>query len=283
MNKNLNTMKEIINFSEVSEEYDALICDVWGVIHNGRELFSGINECLKNYKVNNRVIILLSNAPRPAIYVEKMLESLGFKRELYNDIITSGDLTKKSLNDNLFGTNCFHIGPDRDLNIFDDTKVKRVDFDEADFIFVTGLFDDESEDEDDYIDLLSKAKERGMILVCANPDLLVQRGDELIPCAGLISKKYDEIGGKTVNIGKPFSPIFEEAISLIERTKKIKKSRILVIGDGLDTDIKGANLINLDSLLVLGGLFSNNSKDKIIESIENKGIYPNYFANELKW
>ena len=169
------------------------------------------------------------------------------------------------------------------MNIFDDTKVNRVDFNKADFIFVTGLFDDESEDENDYIDLLSLAKERGMTLVCANPDLLVQRGDKLIPCAGLISKKYEEIGGEVVNIGKPFSPIFDEAISLINKTKKIEKSRILVIGDGLETDIKGANLIGLDSLLVLGGLFSNNSKDKIIESIENKQIYPSYFVNELKW
>ena len=276
-------MKEVNKFSEVSEEYDALICDVWGVIHNGRELFSGINECLKNYIANDGVIILLSNAPRPAIHVEKMLESFGLKRECYNDIITSGDLTKKSLNDNLFGKKCFHIGPDRDLNIFDDTKVKKVEFDEADFIFVTGLFNDEIEDENDYIDLLSLAKERGMTLVCANPDLLVQRGDKLIPCAGLISRKYDEIGGKTVNIGKPYSPIFEEAISLIKIANQIEKSRILVIGDGLETDIKGANLMSLDSLLVLGGLFSNNSKDKIIESIENKGIYPSYFTNELKW
>ncbi len=276
-------MKEIYKFSEVSEEYDALICDVWGVIHNGKELFSGINECLKNYMAKGGVIVLLSNAPRPANYVEEMLKKLGLERECYNDIITSGDLTKKSLNDNLFGNNCFHIGPDRDLNIFDDTKVKRVDFNKADFIFVTGLFDDESEDENDYIDLLSLAKERGMTLVCANPDLLVQRGDKLIPCAGLISKKYEEIGGETINVGKPFSPIFEEAISLINKTKKIEKSRILVIGDGLETDIKGANLIGLDSLLILGGLFSNNSKDKIIESIENKQIYPSYFVNELKW
>ena len=276
-------MKEINKFSEVSEEYDALICDVWGVIHNGKELFSGINECLKNYMEKDGVIVLLSNAPRPANYVEEMLKKLGLERECYNDIITSGDITKKSLNDNLFGNNCFHIGPDRDLNIFDDTKVKRVDFNKADFIFVTGLFDDENEDENDYIDLLSQAKERGLTLVCANPDLLVQRGNKLIPCAGLISKKYEEIGGEAINIGKPFSPIFEEAISLINKTKKIEKSRILVIGDGLETDIKGANLMGLDSLLVLGGLFSNNSKDKIIESIENKKIYPSYFVNELKW
>lgn len=283
MDKKLNEIEEITNFAEISHNYDALICDVWGVLHNGQKLFDGVEECLKRFKKENKIIILLSNAPRPSLYVKKMLDNLNFNEECYDKIITSGDLTKKSLNSNIFGRNCYHIGPDRDLNIFDDVEVSRVEFEAADFIFVTGLFDDENEDENDYLELLLLAKERGMKLICANPDLLVQRGNKLIPCAGSISKKYYDMGGESINIGKPYSPIFEEAISSINRLNNLVDNKIMVIGDGLDTDIKGANIVGLDSLLVLGGLFSNNSRDKILESIENKGIYPNYYINELIW
>ena len=283
MGNKFESLKEINNFSEISNQYNALICDIWGVIHNGLELFPGVNECLLNFKKLNNVVILLSNAPRPSSYVSGVLDKLGFKDECYDGIITSGDLTMKSLNEKIFGENCYHIGPERDLNIFEGTNVNRVDFNDSDFIFVTGLFNDEIEDENDYLDLLNSAKEREMTLVCANPDLLVQRGNKLIPCAGLISKTYEEIGGKVVNIGKPFSPIFKEAIEMVKKNSSLNEHKILVVGDGLETDIKGANYIGLDSILVLGGLFSNNSKDKILESIENKGIYPNFFINEFSW
>jgi HAD superfamily hydrolase (TIGR01459 family) len=283
MGNKFESLKEVNNFSEISNQYNALICDIWGVIHNGQELFPGINECLLNFKMLNNVVILLSNAPRPSSYVSSVLDKLGFKDECYDGIITSGDLTKKSLDEKIFGENCYHIGPERDLNIFEGTNVNRVDFNNSDFIFVTGLFNDEIEDENDYLDLLNSAREREMTLVCANPDLLVQRGDKLIPCAGLISKTYEEMGGKVVNIGKPFSPIFKEAIEMVKKNSKFDEHKILVVGDGLETDIKGANSIGLDSILVLGGLFSNNSKDKILESIENKGIYPNFFINEFSW
>jgi len=283
MGNKFESLKEVNNFSEISNQYNALICDIWGVIHNGQELFPGINECLLNFKKLNNVVILLSNAPRPSSYVSSVLDKFGFKDECYDGIITSGDLTKKSLNEKIFGENCYHIGPERDLNIFEGTNVNRVDFNNSDFIFVTGLFNDEIEDENDYLDLLNSAKERKMTLVCANPDLLVQRGNKLIPCAGLISKTYEEIGGKVVNIGKPFSPIFKEAIEMVKKNSRFDEHKILVVGDGLETDIKGANSIGLDSILVLGGLFSNNSKDKILESIENKGIYPNFFINEFSW
>ena len=283
MGNKFESLKEVNNFSEISNQYNALICDIWGVIHNGQELFPGISECLLNFKKLNNVVILLSNAPRPSSYVSSVLDKLGFKDECYDGIITSGDLTKKSLDEKIFGENCYHIGPERDLNIFEGTNVNRVDFNNSDFIFVTGLFNDEIEDENDYLDLLNSAREREMTLVCANPDLLVQRGNKLIPCAGLISKTYEEMGGKVVNIGKPFSPIFKEAIEMVKKNSRFDEHKILVVGDGLETDIKGANSIGLDSILVLGGLFSNNSKDKILESIENKGIYPNFFINEFSW
>tara|TARA_B100000378_G_scaffold123289_1_gene99495 strand:- start:301 stop:1152 length:852 start_codon:yes stop_codon:yes gene_type:complete len=283
MNKNLQEIKKINNFQDIEDNYDALICDVWGVIHNGRELFEGINDCLVNFRSKQKPVVLLSNAPRPSKYIERMLNQLGLDRKSYNEIVTSGDLTMSVLNESHYGSKCYHIGPDRDLNIFDGVNVSRVSLEEADFLFVTGLFDDETEDENSYSSILDESKKRNLKLVCANPDIVVQRGEKLIPCAGAISKKYKEIGGKVVNIGKPFSPIFDKAVNLIKGINENQNPRIVVIGDGLETDIKGANILKMDSLLVLGGLFASESERNIIEVLKKKNIFPSYYTEELKW
>ena len=200
---------KINNFSEVYEKYDSVICDIWGVIHNGQELFGSSVDCLFDLKNKGYPIILVSNAPRPGEEIKLMLEKMGLEKNCYDKIITSGDLTQKILNDGSLGQNCYHIGPDRDLKIFDGVGVNRVSFDESDFIFITGLFNDEEEDENTYLPLLEESKKRKLKLLCANPDIWVQRGSDLIPCAGAISKKYESIGGEVINIGKPFQPIFD--------------------------------------------------------------------------
>ena len=283
MKENLLEIKKIKNFQDIADNYDALICDVWGVIHNGRELFEGVNDCLVKFRSKQKPVVLLSNAPRPSKYIERMLNQLGLDRKSFNEIVTSGDLTMSALNESHYGSKCYHIGPDRDLNIFDGVNVSRVSFDEADFLFVTGLFDDETEDENSYSSILDEAKKRNLKLVCANPDIAVQRGEKLIPCAGAISKKYEEIGGKAINIGKPFSPIFDKAVNLIKGINENQNPRIIVIGDGLETDIKGANILKMDSLLVLGGLFASESERNIIEVLKKKNIFPSYYTEELKW
>tara|TARA_B100001146_G_scaffold46447_1_gene39960 strand:+ start:871 stop:1722 length:852 start_codon:yes stop_codon:yes gene_type:complete len=283
MKENLLEIKKINNFQDIEDNYDALICDVWGVIHNGRELFESVNDCLVNFRSKQKPVVLLSNAPRPSKYIERMLNQLGLDRKSFNEIVTSGDLTMSALNESHYGSKCYHIGPDRDLNIFDGVNVSRVSFDEADFLFVTGLFDDETEDENSYSSILDEAKKRNLKLVCANPDIAVQRGEKLVPCAGAISKKYEEIGGKAINIGKPFSPIFDKAVNLIKGINENQNPRIIVIGDGLETDIKGANILKMDSLLVLGGLFASESERNIIEVLKKKNIFPSYYTEELKW
>ena len=283
MKENLLEIKKINNFQDIEDNYDSLICDVWGVIHNGRELFESVNDCLVNFRSKQKPVVLLSNAPRPSKYIERMLNQLGLDRKSFNEIVTSGDLTMSALNESHYGSKCYHIGPDRDLNIFDGVNVSRVSFDEADFLFVTGLFDDETEDENSYSSILDEAKKRNLKLVCANPDIAVQRGEKLIPCAGAISKKYEEMGGKAINIGKPFSPIFDKAVNLIKGINENQNPRIIVIGDGLETDIKGANILKMDSLLVLGGLFASESERNIIEVLKKKNIFPSYYTEELKW
>jgi len=283
MKENLLEIKKIKNFQDIADNYDALICDVWGVIHNGRELFEGVNDCLVKFRSKQKPVVLLSNAPRPSKYIERMLNQLGLERKSFNEIVTSGDMTMSVLNESHYGSKCYHIGPDRDLNIFDGVNVSRVSFDEADFLFVTGLFDDETEDENSYSSILDEAKKRNLKLICANPDIVVQRGEKLIPCAGAIAKKYEEIGGKAINIGKPFSPIFDKAVNLIKGINENQNPRIIVIGDGLETDIKGANILKMDSLLVLGGLFASESERNIIEVLKKKNIFPSYYTEELKW
>ena len=272
---------KINNFSEIFEKYDSIICDIWGVVHNGQELFESSIDRLYELKNNSYPVILVSNAPRPGGEIKLMLEKMGLKKDCYDKIITSGDLTQKILNDGMLGRNCYHIGPDRDLKIFEGINVNRVDFDDSDFIFITGLFNDEEEDEDTYLPLLEKSKKRGMKLLCANPDIWVQRGNDLIPCAGAISQKYESIGGEVNNIGKPFKPIFDEAIKNINLIGSNKCLSTLVIGDGIDTDIKGANNYKLDSLLTLGGLFSGQKEEEIFKTINNKKVFPTYIINEL--
>ena len=272
---------KINNFSEVYEKYDSVICDIWGVIHNGHKLFRSSVDCLYKLKNMGYPIILVSNAPRPGEEIKLMLKNMGLEKNCYDKIITSGDLTQKILNDGSLGQNCYHIGPDRDLKIFEGVGVKRVSFDKSDFIFITGLFNDEEEDENTYLPLLEEGKKRKLKLLCANPDIWVQRGNDLIPCAGAISKKYETIGGKVINIGKPFQPIFDEAIKNIDSFGKGKFSSTIVIGDGIDTDIKGANDYKLDSLLTLGGLFSGQKIDEVYKIINNKKVFPTYLIDEL--
>ena len=274
---------KINNFSEVYEKYDSIICDIWGVIHNGQELFSSSVDCLYDLKNRGYPIILVSNAPRPGEEIKLILEKMGLKKICYDKIITSGDLTQKILNDGSLGQNCYHIGPDRDLKIFEGVRVKRVSFDKSDFIFITGLFNDEEEDENTYLPLLEEGKKRKLKLLCANPDIWVQRGSDLIPCAGVISRKYESIGGEVINIGKPFQPIFDEAIKSIDSLGKGKFSSTIVIGDGIDTDIKGANDYKLDSLLTLGGLFSGQKLDEVYKVINNKKVFPTYLIEELTY
>ena len=278
-----NKSIKINNFSEVFEKYDSIICDIWGVIHNGHKLFSSSVDCLHELKNQGYPIILVSNAPRPGEEIKLILEKMGLNKNCYNKIITSGDLTQKILNDGSLGQNCYHIGPDRDLKIFEGIRVNRVNFDKSDFIFITGLFNDEEEDENTYLPLLEESKKRNLKLLCANPDIWVQRGNQLIPCAGAISKKYESIGGKVINIGKPFQPIFDEAIKNIDSLGKGNFSSTIVIGDGIDTDIKGANDYKLDSLLTLGGLFSGQKIDEVYKVINNKKVFPTYLIEELTY
>jgi HAD superfamily hydrolase (TIGR01459 family) len=246
----------IAGLSEIASRYDALLCDVWGVIHNGREAFPGVVECLRRYRKQG-VVLLLSNAPRPSPPIREQLLSLGVPPDAYDTIVTSGDLTRKLLAEkSAHGTfKVHHVGPDRDLPLFEGLNVARVPLADAEAIVCTGPFDDTKEGPEDYRDYWKPALARRVPFYCANPDLVVQRGDQLIYCAGALGQDYERQGGDVLYLGKPHAPVYDFVEAhLKELGRSVRREKWLAIGDGLKTDIKGATDANLAALLITGGI-----------------------------
>ena len=247
----------VAGLSELAPRYDALICDIWGVIHNGREAYPGVVDCLSRARAEKKIVLLLSNAPRPCESVKLQLESFAVPRSCYDGVVTSGDLTQnlfteRTANGRAFRV--FHVGPDRDLPLFE--GFPRVAFADAQAIVCTGPFDDTKEGPEDYRELWTRARARALPLICANPDLVVQRGDQLIYCAGALGKLYEEMGGEVLYLGKPHLPVYDlVAHRLREITgRTIDRASWLAIGDGLKTDILGATRAGIDALLITGGI-----------------------------
>jgi len=244
-------IKQIGGLSDLAGRYGALLCDVWGVVHNGVRAFPQALEALCAFRKNHGPVVLITNAPRPAALVEHQLDDLNVPRAAYDMVITSGDVTRSAVA-SAPGANVLHIGPGRDLGFYDGLDIALVDHDEeAELISCTGLFDDTTESPEDYRQRFAGLAARGLTLVCANPDIVVERGNQLIWCAGALARLYAELGGKTVLAGKPFSPIYDAALSALGEPDK---ASVLTIGDGLYTDIKGACDYGLDALFVTGGI-----------------------------
>ncbi len=245
----------IQGLADLAPRYDALICDIWGVIHNGREAFPGVVDCLVRFRRERGVVLLLSNAPRPHGPIRDQLSGLGVPAGAYNALVTSGDLTRQLMAERA-PLKLHHVGPDRDLPLFEGLRVTRVAMAEAEAIVCTGPFDDTKEGPDDYRDYWREALQRKLPFYCANPDLVVQRGDQLIYCAGAIAQSYEGQGGHVVYLGKPHLPVYDfverHLASVTGRT--ISRNKWLAVGDGLKTDIAGAKRAGIDALLITGGV-----------------------------
>jgi HAD superfamily hydrolase (TIGR01459 family) len=255
----------IKNLSEISANYDAVFCDLWGCLHNGVEPFQAAVDALYAFKKQGGIVHLLTNSPRPASAVYPQLDHIGVPRDLYSGITASGDASRAALASGAYGKKVFHIGPDRDEAFFQgvDTEdfyqgidVQRVPLDQADGVVCTGLFDDNTETPSDYVELLLNMKNRGLKMLCANPDIQVDRGHQRIYCAGAIAQAYNDIGGVAHNFGKPHAPIYDLARNRLNEIagRVVPDQHILCIGDGINTDIRGAVLEDIDSLFVTGGL-----------------------------
>jgi HAD superfamily hydrolase (TIGR01459 family) len=236
--------------------YSAVLCDVWGVLHNGVAAFPAACEALARYRrETGGKVVLITNAPRPAGPVLAQLDGFGVPREAFDDVVTSGDVTR-GLIEATREKPILHIGPGRDRTLFDGLDVTLVEEDAAAQIVCTGFMDDENETPDDYRSQLSRLVARGLPLLCANPDIVVERGNRLVWCAGALARLYEDLGGVVTILGKPHAPIYEEAVSRIGQLTgaPVQREHILAIGDGLPTDIRGAVANQIDVLFITGGI-----------------------------
>ncbi|MEM5500117.1 TIGR01459 family HAD-type hydrolase [Ahrensia kielensis] len=248
--------QRIKRLDELLPNYDVILCDVWGVLHNGVDAWTQAYKALIRARDAGAKVVLITNAPRPSPNVIEQLGALGVPTATFDAVVTSGDVTRALIENG--SKKIFHLGPQRDTAIYDGLDAELVGLKEADVVVCTGLFDDESETPADYADQLQEMKSRDLPFVCANPDIVVEKGDRLIFCAGALARDYAELGGKTYIAGKPHKPIYDEAIRKAEAIigGKVERSRILAIGDGMPTDVKGAMDNNLDLLFISDGIHS---------------------------
>lgn len=257
----------ISGLEEISERYDAIFCDVWGVLHNGVSAHTEAAVALARFRALGKVVILISNAPRPGLSVVGQLDRLGVPRNAYDDILTSGDLTRADVQARI-DQRVFHLGPERDLPIFEGLAARFASPEEAEYCVCSGLYDDEEENVDGYDPLLRSMRERDLLMVCANPDIVVERGDTLLPCAGAIAQAYEKLGGKVIYNGKPHQRVYDTAfkrLSTLGAPNDLAPSRILAIGDAIRTDIAGALGFGADALLIARGIHTHElGLDKIV-------------------
>jgi HAD superfamily hydrolase (TIGR01459 family) len=279
-------------FGEIAPAYDALLCDIWGVIHNGREAFPAACAALARYRAEVGPVVLISNSPRPNAQVIEQLDELGVPREAWSGIVTSGDATRLLLAQRAPGP-AWMVGPDRDLPLYDGLGVEFSDLAQARFISVTGPYDDETEEPGDYRDRFIEARSRDLELICANPDIVVQRGERLIYCGGALAQLYESLGGKVLMAGKPYPIIYDLSLKKAEALlgRALDRRRALCIGDGLPTDIRGANAQALDVLFVASGIHGAEAIETdgslnmaaVGDLLRQDGLSATYAIAELVW
>lgn len=277
--------------SAIAGDYDGVLSDIWGVVHNGLAASPEACDALMGMRRGGAAVVLISNAPRPSASVQAQLDALGVSREAYDGIVTSGDITHDVLRDHP-GQAVFHLGPERDRPIFEGLEVSLVGAGEARLVVNTGLFDDDTETPDDYRELLSELAARRVEMVCANPDIVVERGSRLLWCAGALAEIYQALGGPVVWAGKPHPPIYERALHKVESAagRPVPRARVLAIGDSVRTDLAGAAAMGLDCLFVAEGIHAGRTgrgaavdTDVLAEMFAEAGVSPRAVMPRLAW
>ncbi len=294
-------MTEIIAaLAGVSDRYDAVFCDLWGCLHNGRTPFSAAVAALQTYRTSGGKVVLLTNAPRPNTYVEQQLGHLGVPRDCWDMIVSSGDAAQDAMLSGAVGTKVWHLGPPKDEGFFTnipDTHrnappITLVPLEDATGIVCTGPFDDLADVPEDYRDRFLYAKTKGLKLLCANPDLVVDLGDKRIYCAGALAALYTEMGGESLYYGKPHPPVYDVARRRLSDLtgQDTDNARILAVGDGIATDIQGGIVEGIDTLFVTGGLAadqfgpdSDNPNKELIEIwLADQQLSPTFAIGKLR-
>ena len=293
----------IASLASVSGQYRAVFCDLWGCLHDGKAAFPAAVAALRAYRAQGGTVLLLTNAPRPKPSIVKQLDLLGVPADCYDEVVSSGDAAQYALITGAVGRRVYHLGPPKDDTFFthfaddlqeilaDQPPITRVPLEEAEGIVCTGLFDDLTEAPEDYRATLLFAKTKGLRMLCANPDIVVDVGDKRIYCAGAVAQLYEQMGGQSLYFGKPHPPIYDLARRrLAALIGEQPDAEILCIGDGIATDIQGGQSEGLDTLFITGGLaadqfgadISNPNKDLLDAWLAGHQLNPAYSISYLR-
>ncbi|HRP10671.1 MAG TPA: TIGR01459 family HAD-type hydrolase [Terricaulis sp.] len=266
------------SIDDIADRYDAVFCDVWGVIHNGRNLYAGAAGALTRLRQAGKSVILLTNIPKPRGPIPAQLDRLGFPRAAYDEIVTSGDAIRAELAARAPGP-FYKIGPPRDKELWEGLGLQQAPLADAAFFAISGLNDDHEAPEA-YADMLAAARARELVMLCANPDIVVRVGDDLMWCAGAVARDYAKLGGRVIMAGKPHAPIYDLALRELEALRgRVERARVLCIGDGPGTDLRGANEHGFDCLFIASGmhgeaLMTNGALDeaKVAAALAEEGV-----------
>ena len=285
------------HFSAVAPRYDVLLCDVWGVVHNGVAATPEACDALERFRANGGTVVLITNAPRPGEVVARtMLDRLGVPRAAYDGIVSSGDVTR-ALVAARAGKRLFHIGPPRDLPMFEGLDAPVAPLESADYAVCSGLTDDTVETPQDYHELIERMRARGLTMICANPDVVVERGDKLVYCAGALADLYAAAGGEVIYAGKPYRPIYDQALAIAQAAHGLQENggpldhhRVVAIGDSVRTDLKGAAAFGVDCVFVTAGIHAeelgsrdNPSTSALSDIFAAAGLFPKAVMRRLTW
>ena len=268
-------MKKLNHLAEIYKNYDTYIIDLWGVIHNGVKLNPKAIEVVKNLIRGKKKVVFLSNAPRPSIEVKKFLKELKMEDQYLQNIMTSGEAAMLALQKESYGKFFYHLGPERDSSVFFKIKENKTTLEKCNFILCTGLLENHEQDLNYYKDLLKRQTSKK--LICTNPDLTVHRGEVEEYCAGSIAKIFEMLGGETVYFGKPYKEIYKMCFG--------REEKVIAIGDNLNTDIKGANSMKIDSIFISNGVHRSEFKQEseLSELYKKYKVNSNYYQPELIW
>ncbi len=284
----MTTLRFVEGLRDLVADKNVVLSDIWGVVHNGLEAFPEACEALHSFRRQGGTVILITNAPRPADSVQRQLHKLGVADATYDAIVSSGDLTRHFVADHP-GRKVFWLGPERDTSIYRGLDPVLAPLEGADYMVCTGLMDDETETAEDYRGMMTQARQRKLPLICANPDIVVERGDRLIYCAGAIAELYRELGGEVIFYGKPHRPIYERAMELAAERLGVrpKLGGVLAIGDSVRTDLAGAHGFGIDCLFVTRGIHAEEFEG--IDQLDPASVKelfghpPRALIRELRW
>jgi HAD superfamily hydrolase (TIGR01459 family) len=287
----------IDHFAPLAGGYDVVLSDVWGVVHNGVAATPEACDALERFRANGGTVVLITNAPRPGEVVARtMLDRLGVPRAAYDGIVSSGDVTR-ALVAARAGKRLFHIGPPRDLPMFDGLDAPVAPLDSADYAVCSGLTDDTVETPQDYHELIERMRARDLTMICANPDVVVERGDKLVYCAGALADLYAAAGGEVIYAGKPYRPIYDQALAIAQAAHGLQENgglldhhRVVAIGDSVRTDLKGAAAFGVDCVFVTAGIHAeelgsrdNPSTSALSDIFAAAGLFPKAVMRRLTW